>query len=58
MFPGRESPYDVLLWIESHRAVVIGDTLGDRGHGIEIAESWLAEGVTRGISAGCRLRRR
>lgn len=46
-FPGREPPYDVLLWIESHRAVVIGDTLIDRGHGIEIVDSWLAKGVTR-----------
>ena len=46
-FPGREPPYDVLLWIESHRAVTIGDTLIDRGEGIEIVDSWLAEGVTR-----------
>ena len=45
-FPGR-SPYDVLLWVESHRAVAIGDTLIDRGQGIELLESWLAEGVTR-----------
>jgi hypothetical protein len=47
VFPGREPPYDVLLWIESHRAVAIGDTLIDCGHGIELLESWLAEGVTR-----------
>jgi glyoxylase-like metal-dependent hydrolase (beta-lactamase superfamily II) len=46
-FPGREPRYDVLLWIESHRAVAIGDTLIDRGDGIELLESWLAEGVTR-----------
>jgi glyoxylase-like metal-dependent hydrolase (beta-lactamase superfamily II) len=46
-FPGREPPYDVLLWIESHGAVAIGDTLIDRGHGIEVVDSWLAEGVTR-----------
>jgi glyoxylase-like metal-dependent hydrolase (beta-lactamase superfamily II) len=47
VFPGREPPFDVLLWIESHRAVAIGDTLIDRGNGIELVESWLAEGVTR-----------
>lgn len=46
-FDGREPPYDVLLWIESHRAVAIGDTLIDRGDGIELVESWLPEGVTR-----------
>ncbi|HZO33907.1 MAG TPA: hypothetical protein VFB17_02405 [Gaiellaceae bacterium] len=46
-FPGREPPFDVVLWVESHRAVAIGDTLIDRGDGIEIAESWLADGVTR-----------
>lgn len=47
-FPGREPPYDVVLWIESHRAVAIGDTLIEGRHGIEIMETWLAEGVTRG----------
>jgi glyoxylase-like metal-dependent hydrolase (beta-lactamase superfamily II) len=47
VFPGREPRADVLLWIESHRAVAIGDTLIDRGQGIEIVDSWLAEGVTR-----------
>ncbi|MGZ4339837.1 MAG: MBL fold metallo-hydrolase [Gaiellaceae bacterium] len=47
VFPGREPPYDVLLWVESHRAVAIGDTLIDRGHGLELVESWLGEGVTR-----------
>jgi glyoxylase-like metal-dependent hydrolase (beta-lactamase superfamily II) len=46
-FPGREPPYDVLLWVESHGAVAIGDTMIDRGQGIEIVDSWLAEGVTR-----------
>jgi hypothetical protein len=46
-FPAREPPYDVLLWVESHRAAAIGDTLIDRGHGIEFLESRLAEGVTR-----------
>jgi hypothetical protein len=46
-FPGREPPFDMLLWIECKRAVAIGDTLIDRGNGIELLESWLAEGVTR-----------
>jgi glyoxylase-like metal-dependent hydrolase (beta-lactamase superfamily II) len=47
VFEGREPPLDVLLWIDSHRAVAIGDTLIDRGNGIEIVDSWLADGVTR-----------
>jgi glyoxylase-like metal-dependent hydrolase (beta-lactamase superfamily II) len=46
-FEGREPPYDLLLWIESHRAVAIGDTLIDRGDGIEFVESWIADGVTQ-----------
>ncbi len=46
-FPGREPPYDVLLWVESHGAVAVGDTLIDRGQGIELLESWLPDGVTR-----------
>src|SRR5439155_27345238 len=37
--PGREPPYDVLLWVESPRAVAIGDTLIDRGDGIELLVS-------------------
>jgi glyoxylase-like metal-dependent hydrolase (beta-lactamase superfamily II) len=46
-FPGREPPYDVLLWVERHRAVAVGDTLIDRGEGIELLESWLPDGVSR-----------
>jgi glyoxylase-like metal-dependent hydrolase (beta-lactamase superfamily II) len=35
-FPGRE-PNDLVLWIESPRALVIGDTLMDRGQGLVFA---------------------
>jgi glyoxylase-like metal-dependent hydrolase (beta-lactamase superfamily II) len=44
-FPGREHN-DLVLWIESRRAVVPGDTLVDFGRGLEINES-LRGGVTR-----------
>ncbi|MDQ3821935.1 MAG: MBL fold metallo-hydrolase [Actinomycetota bacterium] len=44
-FPGREHN-DLVLWIETHRAVVAGDTLVDFGRGLEIAQ-WLREAVTR-----------
>jgi glyoxylase-like metal-dependent hydrolase (beta-lactamase superfamily II) len=43
--PGREHN-DLVLWIESRRAVVAGDTLVDFGRGFQIAE-WLREQVTR-----------
>ena len=46
-FPGREDPYDLMLWVESRRALVAGDTLVDRGHGLELLDEWLPEGVTR-----------
>jgi glyoxylase-like metal-dependent hydrolase (beta-lactamase superfamily II) len=46
-FPGREHN-DLVLWIESRRAVVAGDTLVDFGRGLEIPSEWLREGVTRG----------
>jgi len=45
-FPGFE-PNDLVLWVESRGAVVAGDTLIDRGGGLEIPANWLAEGVTR-----------
>jgi len=45
-FPGRE-PNDVVLWIENRRALVAGDTLIDRGHGLELPTDWLPDGVTR-----------
>lgn len=53
-FPGRE-PNDVVLWVESRGAVVAGDTLIDRGEGLEIYEDWLPEGVTRNqVAEGLR----
>ena len=45
-FPGIE-PNDLVLWIESRRALVLGDTLVDRGEGLEIPVTWLRE-VTLG----------
>lgn len=44
-FPGRERN-DLVLWIESRRAVVAGDSLIDFGRGFEIAEESLTRGVT------------
>lgn len=45
-FEGRE-PNDIVLWVESHRAVVAGDTVADFGDGLEVSARWLREGVTR-----------
>lgn len=44
-FPGREEPNDLMLWIESRRALVAGDTLVDRGRGLEFLPEWAPEGV-------------
>jgi glyoxylase-like metal-dependent hydrolase (beta-lactamase superfamily II) len=46
-FPGREEPNDLVLWVESRNAVVAGDTLIDRGRGLEIPVDWLPDGVRR-----------
>ena len=46
VFPGHEAN-DTVLWAESRRAVISGDTLVDFGQGLEINERWLLPGVTR-----------
>ena len=38
---------DIVLWVETHGAVIAGDTLADFGDGIEINARWLSEDVTR-----------
>jgi glyoxylase-like metal-dependent hydrolase (beta-lactamase superfamily II) len=45
-FPGFE-PNDLVLWVPSSGALIAGDTLIDRGHGLELPLDWLREGVTR-----------
>ena len=45
-FPGME-PNDLVLWIESRRALVFGDTLVDHGRGLELPVTWLPKGMTR-----------
>ena len=45
-FPGHKTN-DMVLWIESHRAVIAGDTLADHGEGLAINPRWLGPDVTR-----------
>ncbi len=45
-FPGQKRN-DMALWVESHRAVVAGDTLADFGDGPQINPRWLSADVTR-----------
>ena len=53
-FPGKE-PNDVVLWVESHQAVVAGDTLVDFGQGLEIPPEWLPDGVNpKQVAEGLR----
>lgn len=44
VFPGMEHN-DLVLWVESRRAIVAGDTLIDRGNGLEIPVEWASGGV-------------
>jgi glyoxylase-like metal-dependent hydrolase (beta-lactamase superfamily II) len=43
-FPGME-PNDLVLWIESQRVLAAGDTLIDRGQGLEFPRDWANKGV-------------
>jgi glyoxylase-like metal-dependent hydrolase (beta-lactamase superfamily II) len=43
-FPGME-PNDLVLWVESRRALVAGDTLIDRGQGLVFPADWANKGV-------------
>jgi glyoxylase-like metal-dependent hydrolase (beta-lactamase superfamily II) len=43
-FPGME-PNDLVLWVESRGALVAGDTLIDRGQGLEFPVDWANKGV-------------
>ena len=46
VFAGHK-PNDTVHWVESHGAVISGDTLVEFGRGLEINERWLRPGVTR-----------
>jgi glyoxylase-like metal-dependent hydrolase (beta-lactamase superfamily II) len=39
-YEGME-PNDLLLWVESHRVLVAGDTLIIRGEGLELPADWI-----------------
>jgi glyoxylase-like metal-dependent hydrolase (beta-lactamase superfamily II) len=45
-FPGQKRN-DLVLWVESHRAVVAGDVLADFGDGPRINERWVSKSMTR-----------
>jgi glyoxylase-like metal-dependent hydrolase (beta-lactamase superfamily II) len=45
-FPGKEEN-DLVLWIDSRRALAVGDTLVDRGEGLELPADWLRKDLTR-----------
>ena len=54
VFQGHK-PNDTVLWVESHRAVISGDTFVDFGQGLEINERWLRPQMTRDeIAEGLR----
>ena len=51
-FPGMERN-DVVIWVESRGAVVAGDSLIDRGNGLEIPADWVGAGLEQ-VSASLR----
>ena len=45
--PGSEPPFELVLWVESRGAIVIGDSLVDNGTGLTLFDRWIPEGQTR-----------
>jgi glyoxylase-like metal-dependent hydrolase (beta-lactamase superfamily II) len=54
--PGME-PNDLVLWVESHRALVAGDTLQDRGNGLQFLGDLVNNVPAGGASAAQILER-
>jgi len=52
-YPGRE-PNDLVLWVESVRAVIPGDTLADFGNGLGLNEWLRGDARSDAIVAGLR----
>jgi glyoxylase-like metal-dependent hydrolase (beta-lactamase superfamily II) len=52
-FAGLE-PNDLVLWLEIRRALVTGDTLVDRGSGLELPRDWLRDVEPDDIVAALR----
>jgi glyoxylase-like metal-dependent hydrolase (beta-lactamase superfamily II) len=42
-FPGAVALNDVVYWVERHRVVVAGDTMIDRGNGLELPADWIGD---------------
>jgi glyoxylase-like metal-dependent hydrolase (beta-lactamase superfamily II) len=54
VFAGHKTN-DTVLWVESQRTVISGDTLVDFGQGLEIPPEWLPDGVTpKQVTEGLR----
>ena len=51
--PGME-PNDLVLWVESHRALIAGDTLQDRGQGLQFVGD-LPNNVPAELAVGAEL---
>ena len=46
VFPGKDVN-DVVLWVESRRVLVLGDTVIERDGHLQIPEDWLSDGTPR-----------
>ncbi|HEY7178040.1 MAG TPA: hypothetical protein VH305_02605 [Gaiella sp.] len=45
-FPGKDVN-DVVLWVESRRVLVLGDTVIERHGELQVPEDWLSDGTSR-----------
>jgi hypothetical protein len=48
---GAEAAGELVFWLPEHRALVAGDVLIGRAHGLEVPRAWLADGWDAAVAA-------
>ena len=49
--PGPDGIGELVFWIPEHRALVAGDVILGRAHGLEVSRAWLEDGWDDAVAA-------